>query len=983
MTEHQYQQFRRAGIIEKVCVRIASTFASNGNSACHVSLQDIRDVFPDAQRFKLEELPIPFLIDPNGNRVEPPCIGFYPYKILDVITEAPQLSSSDSSSSSTGASNANTSNTSINTNTSTNTNIDNTNCSCNNNSNHSALIHLPTLRKSSKQASQDTLLPLSNLIHSFNSFLTTRNNAYIEVINSNLEKVADVLLEAKEKDDKMLNLVLETKEKDSEMFELQDKMAKMQVEAKEKDDIIQHQSLDKPALLQQHVDAILTQNTELHEYVIPRLFIILPVDHTKWDPMNVLKNKIRVHFLCECGDHTAMTSKNSQKPLHIIKHDGYEIRSSTEFFRKYGKHMFILLKWLKLGMTSSTSLAPSPDLMDAGIDCSIDYMEALSKKDPGLSNIATIDGYDGLKGSDFQNVWTSLRTNDEDRQFGNLYRIMSETGRAKWVCLDHCCSMYEDKEQKAFVSAVEVNSGKYNGHLGKVTITLRSRERAKGLFDALSRSIRVYELDITFGWDWTETDLEAFENALAVSSVKILRLGLTRTQRNAGIKDSSISAQYEKHIRIIELSNMKTIHITLSQDLMKLLSLRPAKLAHLHKLTFGVKARSIGASELQGLVNLLKTNTALTTLDLTDNPIFDKEVLTLSEALKTNTTLAILDLSDNSVGDKGALALSEALKINSSLTSLRLGSNSIGDEGALALSVALKANTALSNLDLWSNLIGNDGALALSEALKVNTSLITLGLWENSIGDEGALALSGALKVNTDLMVLDLWRNSIGDEGARVLSEALKVNNSLRTLDLSNNLIWDEGSLALSEALKANSGLNTLDLSANSIEGEGALALSEALKVNRSLMTLDLSENSIRDEGALALSEALKVTSSLMSLDLSENSIRDEGALALSEALKVTSSLMSLDLSYNSIEDEGALALSEALKVTSSLMTLDLSYNSIGKKGTLALSEALKVNTTLMTLNLGGNAVGDEAALAISEALKTNAVLAKKKIRQP
>ncbi|ORZ28524.1 hypothetical protein BCR41DRAFT_391991 [Lobosporangium transversale] len=813
MTEHQYQQFRRAGIIEKVPSQAMAT---------------------------------------QPAIVEPPCIGFYPYKILDVITEAPQLSSSDSSSSSTEASNANTSNTSIDANTSTNS-TDNTNCSCNNNSNHNTVIHLPTLRKSSKQASQDTLLPLSNLIQSFNSLLTTRNNAYIEVISSNLEKVADVLLEAKEKDDKvanllletkekdselhklkdkMLNLVLETKEKDSEMFKLQEKMFKLQLEAKEKDDIIQHQGPDKLATLQKHVHAILKQNVELHEYVIPRLFIILPVDHTKWDPTNVLKNKIRVHFLCECGDHTAMTSKNSQKPLHITKHDGYEIRSSTEFFRKYGKHMFILLQWLKLRMSSSATLAPSPDLTDAGIDCSIDYMEALSKEDPGLSNIATIDDYDGLKGSDFQNVWTSLRTNDEDRQFGNLYRIMSETGRAKWVCLDHCCSMYEEKEQKAFVSAVEVNSGKYNGHLGKVTITLRSRKRAKGLFDALSRSRRVYELDITFGWDWTEIDLEAFENALAVSSVSNLRLGLARTQRNAGTKDSSIPARYERLIRIIELSNMKTIHITLSQDLMKLLGLGPAKLAHLHKLTFGVKARSIGASELQGLVNSLKTNTALTTLDLTNNSIFDKEVLTLSEALKTNITLAILDLSDNSIGDKGALSLSEALKVNSSLTSLTLGSNSIGDKGALALSEALKVNSSLMTLNLSYNSIEDEGALALSEALKVNTSLITLDLSDNSIEDEGALALSEALKVTSSLMSLDLSYNSIEDEGALALSEALKVTSNLMTLDLSDNSIGKKGTLALSEALKVNTTLTTLNLDGNAFRDKAALAISEALKTN-------------------------------------------------------------------------------------------------------------------------------------------------------
>ncbi|KAF9897696.1 hypothetical protein BX616_005136, partial [Lobosporangium transversale] len=901
MAEHQYQQFRKAGIIERVCVRIASTFANNGSSSCHVSLQDIRDVFPDAQRFKLEELPIPFLIDPNGNRVEPPCIAFYPYKILDVITEAPQLGNSNSSSSSTEASSANTSstntNTNTNTNTSTNTNTDNTNS--NSNSNHSAAIHLPTFRKSAKYA-RDTLSPLSNLIQSFNSLLTTRNNAYIEVVNFNLEKVADLLLEAEEKDDKVANLLLETKEKDSEMFKLQEKMLKLQeemlklqeeilklqLEAKEKNEKMQHQSLDKLALLQQHVDAILTQNAGLHECLFSRLFIILPVDHTKWDPMNVLKNKLRVHFLCECGDHTTMTSKSSQSQLHIANHDGYEIRDSARFFRKYGKHIFILLQWLKLGMSSSTSLALSQDSIDAGIDCSIDYMEALSKEDPTLNSITTIDDYDDLNGSDFQNMRTTLRVNDESRQFGDMYRIMTETGRTKWVCLDHCRSMYEEKEQKAFINAVKVNSGKYNSHLGKLTITLESRERAKELFDALSSSIRVYELDITFDWDWTEIDLEAFESALAVSSVSNLRLGLARTQGNTEIKAPSTSGRYERLIRIMELSNMKTIHIALSQDLIKLLSLRPRRSSRLHKLTYEMKAQLTGTIELQGVVNSLKTSTTLTILNLSSGSIGGEGTLALSGALKANTSLTTLNLSYNRIGKEGALALSEALKVNTSLTTLDLSYNRIGKEGALALSEALKANATLATLSLSSNSIGKEGAQALSEALKVNNNLSTLSLGDNSIGKEGALALSEVLKANATLATLSLWGNSIGKEGALALSEALKANVTLMTLHLGDNSIGKEGALALSEVLKANATLATLSLWGNSIGKEGALALSEALKVNTNLTTLNLNANSIGKEGALALSEALKVNTNLTTLNLNANSIGKEGALALSEALK-------------------------------------------------------------------------------------------------
>ncbi|KAF9353637.1 hypothetical protein BGX26_008617, partial [Mortierella sp. AD094] len=89
MTGHQYQRFRLADITEEVCVS-TDTLASNGGSSCYVSLEDIRDVFKNAVRFKLNGHPIPFLKDLDGTRIEPWRIAFYPDEILDVITDIPQ-----------------------------------------------------------------------------------------------------------------------------------------------------------------------------------------------------------------------------------------------------------------------------------------------------------------------------------------------------------------------------------------------------------------------------------------------------------------------------------------------------------------------------------------------------------------------------------------------------------------------------------------------------------------------------------------------------------------------------------------------------------------------------------------------------------------------------------------------------------------------------------------------------------------------------
>ncbi|KAF9900334.1 hypothetical protein BX616_002621, partial [Lobosporangium transversale] len=787
MTELQFQKFRKT---EEVCVKTASTGASNDSSLCYVSLQDIRDVFPDAQRFKLDGDLIPFLLDADGNKIEPPRIAFYPDKVLDVITEVPQSS----------------------------------------NSNKSLTVHNNKDFSSYSDEIKEWMVKIENKGDMILTLQGKMDKVQVEMHIMQLE-MRKMQLELKEKTDEVIKLQLEAKKKDDKLLEMQ------------------QQALDRLVILQQKAEAILAQTFELHEYPIPRLFIVLPIDRTKWDPMNVLRNKVRLHFLCECGDHDAVKAiKNRQNQVHLARHEGYEIRDSTEFFRKYGNYMVILLQCLKIGMPLATSLGPAPSLK-ASIDYSLDYMKALSVEYPVLSNINTIEDCEALEGADLRGLNKFLQINDEDGKLGNLYRIRTEAGHIKWVCLDHHRSPFKEKEQEAFVKTVEMNGGKYDSHLGKVVIKLHSITAADEFFSALTNAKHIYELDITFEWDWSKTYLEALENALRISSVSILRLDLGSSQESITRKLLLTNTKYEKIIRIIELKNIKAIHIILPPDLVKLSSLPNKKSRHHHELFFEMRPREIGASDFRLLVNSLKSNATLTTLDL----------------------------RDNSIGNEGALVLSEALKANATLTSLGLRCNLIGDEGAYALSEALKANTTLAIMDLRGNAITKEGALVLLDALKTSSTLKTLGLRESLITGE----LSEALKGNTVSTTLDVRCRSIGNEMALALSEALKINRTLTALDLGRNSIGNEGTLAISEALKVNATLAILGLSYNSIGKEGALTLSEVLKVNTTLTTLDLERNSIRNEGALALSEALKTNTTLSNLNLSWNSIGDEGELEL------------------------------------------------------------------------------------------------------
>jgi hypothetical protein len=107
------------------------------------------------------------------------------------------------------------------------------------------------------------------------------------------------------------------------------------------------------------------------------------------------------------------------------------------------------------------------------------------------------------------------------------------------------------------------------------------------------------------------------------------------------------------------------------------------------------------------------------------------------------------------IGDEGISKLSEILKYNTTLTTLYLSDNNIGNEGASKLSDALKYNTTLTELHLYNNNIGDEGGTSeLSEALKKNTTLIRLSLYNNNIKNENVIKeIDNKLEINKKIQI--------------------------------------------------------------------------------------------------------------------------------------------------------------------------------------------------------------------------------------
>ncbi|KAF9941632.1 hypothetical protein BGZ67_004463 [Mortierella alpina] len=761
-------------------------------------------------------------------------------------------------------------------------------------------------------ASSDIYQTFSKAIHESGGELSEaelrqdRRFQKLEVMMTKNAELQEALL-AKQEEASRLQGAMYAKQE--EASRLQEQVLRNQEEMKH----MQQQALGQLSVLQSRVQAVLTQTYELHEYPIPRLFVVLPQDPSGWDSVNVFANKFRLYFLCECGEHSKSINSTTKIPhhIHLAKHEGYEIARPSEFFQQYGAYVLTILKMLKYGVTVAGVVMPafsqliSPEVLGQtihglktlqdtivpGVDQVIDWMD----KDEGVNEVTgQIETKEALEGADLRKLDTFLKNKDANKVLGNLYRTVTDEGHVKWVCFDHYRTNYQEKAAKEFLGVLEAVGGSLNENVGKISVTLHSKTLARQFFSVLGKARSVYELTINLDWAYTTNDLESLEDALKTSTVAICRLDLQAFRAGVASKLLSTSVQYDVIFRIRDLPNLKLLHIVLSKEHMKVL-LSPKKSTHVCKMSCELVLRSVGGKDFEKISEALEMSSALTALNLYDTPIRDDGAKALAGALRINSTLTGLGLWSNSLGDDGAKALAEALKSNSTLAILALGGNSIKGDGAKALAEVVRINSTLTTLNLSGNSIGDDGGQALAEALKINSTLINLYLCRSSIGDDGAKALAEALKTNLTLVTLDLTENEIGGDGAKALSEALRSNSTLTVLSMWTNSIGSDGAKTLAEALRTNLTLVTLDLTGNAIGSDGAKALAEALKTNSTLTTLNLNCNSIGVDGAKALAEAFKTNVTLVTLDLRQNSIGNDGANALAQARKTNSTVTILD----------------------------------------------------------------------------------------
>ncbi|KAF9092942.1 hypothetical protein BGX27_001694 [Mortierella sp. AM989] len=323
---------------------------------------------------------------------------------------------------------------------------------------------------------------------------------------------------------------------------------------------------DRLILIERKTAAILTQNYELLEFTIPRLFIVLPEAPTKWDPKTVIRTKFRLHFICECGEHT-MPRSGSKMPhhLHLAQHEGYVVNKPTEFFGKYGPFLMLMLEMLKFGVGIAGYVVPALaslkviDVVDTvqatmdsvtsqviqGVDYSLSYLEGSrmqTQETYGANGSARnsqqdlanyLAGIEGLEGADLRQLGSYLTANSSDNMLGNLYRMTTKDGHVKWVCREHYRAGLEEELTQKLRDVIKLAKGMFDEQMGRIKISLKSSFAAAEFYNAVRRAKGVLELDVSLRWSPDYDDFVELKSTISSSKIRVITLHLFSTFSDA------------------------------------------------------------------------------------------------------------------------------------------------------------------------------------------------------------------------------------------------------------------------------------------------------------------------------------------------------------------------------------------------------------------------------------------------------------------
>jgi Ran GTPase-activating protein (RanGAP) involved in mRNA processing and transport/predicted nucleic acid-binding Zn-ribbon protein len=420
------------------------------------------------------------------------------------------------------------------------------------------------------------------------------------------------------------------------------------------------------------------------------------------------------------------------------------------------------------------------------------------------------------------------------------------------------------------------------------------------------------------------------------------------------------------------------------------------------------------------LSKLLMDQTQIHTLDLHENVIRDKGVMTLVDAfmsaaetskkqrlIRSYTPTSTSTPSPNHLDSMRPSPLSIVIQ-KCNITYLNVGSNDIGKKGLDCISEWLshescKLRTLILGSEkdeLYTNKMDSDSASKLAKCLRRNSTLTCLDLNRNDdIGKKTQDAFYDFADTFSNRHMSNHHHN--GSQNTTSASDATSPSNSSTTGSISArasssfNLVNDfcncniqmlrlgdvrmnnTSAINIIQSFEGNEQLRYLDLRGNNLSYQVAEALSRLLSSGQSELYNDSSNNTTTGDSYFnhkndpSSDSAMRDswTCKLSTLLLHRNKLKNRGVQILSAALKYNHSLCVLNLSENNVGNEAAIALGEYLREVHTITYLDLSHNQITDEGCMVLADAIVHNPVLSHLNLSSNKLGNMGANALAKCL--------------
>lgn len=306
-------------------------------------------------------------------------------------------------------------------------------------------------------------------------------------------------------------------------------------------------------------------------------------------------------------------------------------------------------------------------------------------------------------------------------------------------------------------------------------------------------------------------------------------LNLQQLAKSFKLPDFALISHSRDLQNYIEVEKGKTIikcEGFIDPDILTLL--KETKNAHYHPeiaLHFDSK-QGIDISEINPF---LEENVGITSADLSNHRIGNKQVKELANALRSNETLTSLDLAISSITTSGATDLVGVLSTHRALAFLDLSGNAIKDAGAQAVFKAFEENTVLKTLRLVNCKITDVSAIAIEEFLSINSTLEKLHLGNNALTGDGIKTVARGLTGNKRLTYLNLSDNPIRNEGARAIFRALEVNSTLKEFNFNHTRLTDEIMPDLLDFLEKNKTIETIVLQYSGVSEENRVKIDEIL----------------------------------------------------------------------------------------------------------------------------------------------------------